>query len=395
MSNTKRFWLPFASYDIRNIEHWLQEKAEQGFVLKKMKPYFPVFLDLEGTASVKYHLEPTVKDRSEPTQEVIETRAQRGWTYAGTMDNMFHVFYADKNEKSFYATPSDVIQKYQEKLRKRRHSLLFLLPLSLLALSVDLIDFYNSESMLQWIFLNLSYYHVMLILFVLYSGVVDIIDYIKLKQFAQSFEYPEDKETSSRLYKVFRLSANMTVVLFTGVILFYLLQGNTSETGLMNNEVQHISEIQGAYPIEVLATVTELKKSCSADGETTPDPFIRTSSSLLIEKQMFSYSYQEQAYSNIDISVNFFGARNLRIIESFKNLTIDDLEEYKGGDFQEEMVEGIKLHSMVTEQDYILLMMKEKYMVLVTVPVESWQKSLKSVFVESFMKDVHRWKSAR
>lgn len=32
MSSTKRFWLPYASYDMENIKNWLEEKAEDGYI---------------------------------------------------------------------------------------------------------------------------------------------------------------------------------------------------------------------------------------------------------------------------------------------------------------------------------------------------------------------------
>lgn len=89
MSASKRFWLPYASYDMKNIKIWLEEKAEDGYILKKMKRNFPIFEEVERGTSVKYHLEPTTTNMRKPPEEIMETRKQRGWHYAGTIHDFF------------------------------------------------------------------------------------------------------------------------------------------------------------------------------------------------------------------------------------------------------------------------------------------------------------------
>jgi hypothetical protein len=116
----KRFWVPYAPYDVESIRMWLGEKAEEGYRLKKMKPYFAVFEETDR-ASLKFHLEPTVyKDVNKPDAGVVETRAERGWSYAGTVTDHFHVFYADEQTPDFYSDPNAVKWKYEEKLKKER-----------------------------------------------------------------------------------------------------------------------------------------------------------------------------------------------------------------------------------------------------------------------------------
>src|SRR5690554_4368787 len=110
----KRFWVPYAPYDMESIRMWLEEKAEEGYRLKKMKPYFAVFEERDRE-HLKFHLEPTLKDHSEPDSEVVEAHAERGWTYAGTLADHFHVYYAEKDTPDFYTDPHSVMWKYKEK----------------------------------------------------------------------------------------------------------------------------------------------------------------------------------------------------------------------------------------------------------------------------------------
>ena len=217
----KRFWVPYAPYDVESIRMWLNEKAEEGYRLKVMKPYFAVFEETDR-ASLKFHLEPTVKDANKPDDGIIETRAERGWTYAGTLQDQFHVFYADEITPDFYSDPHAVKWKYEEKLKKERWgvfwAILWFIPLVLLEMNM----MYGSRNPVLWVIENLQVHHIV-VLVLLFSGVIaKLITYRRHRKYVEHLNEKQDfYMPSTGMFRMVNLIGN--VLFFTVVIGIFLL----------------------------------------------------------------------------------------------------------------------------------------------------------------------------
>lgn len=225
MAQTKRFWLPYASYDLKNIQEFLMDKAQEGYRLKKIGAYFPVFEEIDRDQPVVYHFEPTVKDAQKPTEELKKSREDRGWVYAGTLSDFFHVFYAEKNEDDFYGPEHSMGAKFEEKLKKERRALLFILPSTALYIfSLLLRPSYESFDM--WLYLKFNWLIVLSILLYGVTVISKIIHYHKLKTIMRDLE-EENRFTvsSSKTFKVIKVFGS-TVIL--GFMAFFLLQLFTS-----------------------------------------------------------------------------------------------------------------------------------------------------------------------
>lgn len=218
---TKRFWVPYAPYDVESIRIWLEEKAEDGYRLKNMKPYFAVFEETDRT-SLKFHLEPTVKDANKPDDEIIETRAERGWTYAGTLQDQFHVFYADKKTPDFYSDPNAVKWKYEEKLKKEKWgvfwSVLTIIPL--VFLEINFMSGFSNPVL--WILENLQVSHIIALVF-LFSGLIPkLITYRRHRRYVEYLDEKEDFHLpSTGVFRMVSLIGN--VLFFTAAIVILFL----------------------------------------------------------------------------------------------------------------------------------------------------------------------------
>ena len=217
----KRFWVPYAPYDVESIRMWLNEKAEEGYRLKVMKPYFAVFEETDR-ASLKFHLEPTVKDANKPDDGIIETRAERGWTYAGTLQDQFHVFYADERTPDFYSDQNAVKWKYEEKLKKERWgvfwAILWFIPLVLLEMNM----LYGSRNPVLWVIENLQVHHIV-VLVLLFSGVIaKLITYRRHRKYVEHLNEKQDFYIpSTGMFRMVNLIGN--VLFFTVAIGIFLL----------------------------------------------------------------------------------------------------------------------------------------------------------------------------
>lgn len=218
---TKRFWVPYAPYDVESMRMWLEEKAEEGYRLKKMKPYFAVFEETDRK-KMKFHLEPTLsKDASKPDAEIIETRAERGWNYAGTLTDHFHVFYADEQRPDFYSDPNAVKWKYEEKLKKERWgifwSILWFIPLVLLEMNF----MYGFRNPVIWVLEDLQAHNIILIIF-LFSGVMaKLITYRRHRKYVDHLNEKDDFYLPST--GVFRMVNLIGSVLFFAVFIGILI----------------------------------------------------------------------------------------------------------------------------------------------------------------------------
>jgi len=245
----KRFWVPYAPYDVESIRMWLGEKAEEGYRLKKMKPYFAVFEETDRV-SLKFHLEPTVKDANKPDDEIIETRAERGWSYAGTLPDHFHVFYADEQTPDFYSDPNAVKWKYEEKLKKERWkifwSILWFIPLVLTEMNF----MYGFRNPVLWVLENLQVYNIILIAFLFLGLMAKLITYRRHRKYVEHLNEKDDFFMPST--GIFRMVNLISSVFFYSVAIVIVV--------LTFSSVDEVYEDDKANDIGNVIDLLELEK---------------------------------------------------------------------------------------------------------------------------------------
>jgi len=289
----KRFWVPYAAYDVESIRMWLEEKADEGYRLKMMKPYFAVFEETDRE-HLKFHLEPTLKDAREPESEVVEAHADRGWTYAGTLADHFHVYYAEKDTPDFYMDPHSVKWKYEEKLKKERRGIFWSIPGFLLLFLLDL-DFLNGFSdPILWMLQNLQVYHLLYLSFIVLGLMTKVITYRRYKKYVENLDEKEDFQTpSTGIFRMVNLIGNF---LFYGAAIGILLFAFSAD-----QEMYGYLEIEDLdfEPVITLEEIEELK-----------DPDFR-------EKEAFDYGNYASVRKSIFLNDQIVIDENLWIINRY------------------------------------------------------------------------------
>lgn len=235
MGNTKRFFVPYEPYDVKGMKMWLEEKAEEGYRLKKMKPYFAVFEEVDRQ-HLKYHLEPTLTDSHKPLDETKTTRQDRGWTYAGTYPEHFHVYYADGGTKDFYPEGLAIQSKYQEKLRKLRRKIFWSFPAFLLLTFPEFGAGLFSQRPLLWFLENVRIYQFLTLGFILLGGVSQVIVYGKYRRYTRDLEKKEEESPvpSSGSFRLMNLAIQGMLYLSLFTVLFMTIQASAEKSSYIS-----------------------------------------------------------------------------------------------------------------------------------------------------------------
>lgn len=382
MSSTKRFWLPYASYDMENIKNWLEEKAEDGYILKKMKSNFPVFLEAERGSAIKYHLEPTVKDRSKPPEEIIETRKQRGWQYAGTLPDFFHVYYAEKGTSEFNHQPEDITHKLKEKLRSDKKSLLLQIPLSLLVVLSDMINAYSSQQPLLWFYINFNWYHIVIILIFILSGSFKILAYLRLKEFVKPSGERKENGGASSVIKILGYAGDALIMLFLLIFAYEALWGDLSKDGAYTVEQQR------GYPMQVLQLTEDYYHAQHSDDYDGKSPYVWTRSSLLLNKQLHSSYLSYNNYRYEDFSVEYYRGVTEVVRESFQRELVEGIQKTEKGSLSSEDIDGMRVLFLKTHELVYSFYAFEEHLIFMRTPMDFWSVEYSASYFEAFQEDL-------
>lgn len=231
MRDKKRFFVPYEPYDIKGMKMWLEEKAEEGYRLKKMKPYFAVFEEVERQ-NLKYHLEPTLTDSHEPLEEVKATRQERGWTYAGTYPEHFHVYYAGHDTKEFYPEGMAIQSKYEEKLRKQRWKIFWSIPAFLLLAFPEFGAALFTTRPILWMLENVRIYQLLTLGFILLGGVSQVVAYGKYRKFTRDLGRAEEDSVvpSSGSFRFLNLAIHSLLYLTLFTVLLVTIRAGEDKS---------------------------------------------------------------------------------------------------------------------------------------------------------------------
>lgn len=381
MSASKRFWLPYASYDMKNIKIWLEEKAEDGYILKKMKRNFPIFEEVERGTSVKYHLEPTTTNMRKPPEEIMETRKQRGWRYAGTIHDFFHVYYAEKDTKDFYYQSEDIKHALQEKLRIQKKELIMYIPLTILPFMIDLLGSIRFMSPFLWLFLNFSWLHVTMLIFFFFSGLFKLLSYLKLKKYVASSDSQTQTESSS-IVKVFSVSGGILLVGLVIFVLYQLFWGST-----IQNDSTWIQQEKG-YPMQVLLLAEKDAHIQNQEIDQERNFYVETKRSFLLTKQLSAYYLIDYGFGYERVSVDYYRGLTAGARKVFQNVLLEKIAENEYEHDTPDEIEGIVLNQLRNGKTIISLLSSEEHLIVLYTPIEIYSDGYLLNYVEAFKTDL-------
>ncbi len=299
MGKRKRLWVPYEPYDFGAIQEWLEDKAREGYELYRMKPYFAVFEETENK-NLKYHLEPTGKDSAKPEDEILESRKERGWTYAGTITDHFHVFRAPEGTQDFYTEGQSLRRKLEEKLKKEKRSLLWQIPLLILTVLLQVGFMSSFQDTIIWMIESLSLFQFIVLVPLFFGALSQYMTYRHHKRMLEKLDGIDDVFSDSTVN--YRMLGFLGRGLFSAAVVFIGISFILESSG--NSSLGSITKID-QYPFIHIEEI-ELKENPSI----SESEYIKyynhagSSKSLFLEEKLYLYQnanigHVEHYYSDL------------------------------------------------------------------------------------------------
>ena len=371
----KRFWVPYEAFDTENIRVWLEEKAFDGFRLKKIKPYFAVFEETDRL-SLKFHLEPTVKDVNKPESGIIESRQDRGWTYAGTIPGHFHVFYAEQKASDFYEDKKSVKYLYEEKLKKDAW-IVFGSIITLLLFFFQIMM--ESRQPVLWIIENFDIFHAVTSGFILFGIISTIITYIKHKNIVKRFENEDRFYPTSKVYRVLMLFGYGAIIIFmilTAIQLFSSEQNNSDRVSSLDEK-----PIISLYELESSGNEGMVEKEFSY--------YRIRNESLFLDEMITNYQNEyldpKRTYSS-DLTTIFYLGKSEDVIRVLEQQLIGENKNKTGiSDFDSEIISGVAVSILDGDTQEIMILSLKDRLLKVSYSGGGKLKNWKEIIVKSFL----------
>lgn len=146
--------VPCSIYDLRGIQEWLDEMAQQGLFLKEVNRRFDrAEFEVGGPAPVRYRLDPVVRRRKE-NEAHIPLYAQMGWNYVDRVPRWYYIFSCgDPGAPELYSDPQSLSLALNHIIRRdvRNNLLLILFALAVLPFVLFFpTAAYNFQNLLLW-----------------------------------------------------------------------------------------------------------------------------------------------------------------------------------------------------------------------------------------------------
>ncbi len=371
----KRLWVPYEAFDTENIRVWLEEKAYDGFRLKRMKPYFAVFEETDRL-SLKFHLEPTIKDVNKPESGIIESRQDRGWTYAGTIPGHFHVFYAEQKASDFYEDKKSVKYLYEEKLKKDAW-IVFGSIITLLLFFFQIMM--ESRQPVLWIIENFDIFHAVTSGFILSGIISTIITYLKHKNIVKRFENEDKFYPTSKLYRGVKLIGYGTISIF---MIFNLIQLFSSDLN-RGDRVSNLDE----KPIISLYELESSGNNAIADEKF--NYYRIRGESLFLDEMITDYQNDyvdsNRSYSS-DLTTTLYLGKSEYVMEILEEQLINENKKnFSISDYDHEILSGVKVSLFERNSQQIMILSLKDRLLKVSYSGGGKLKNWKEIMVKSFL----------
>ncbi len=301
---------PVSLYKIREIEYWLSDMADKGFVFEDADKNKVRFKNTES-ANISYYLEPLRKSEEKPEKEKILYYSSYGWEYKDTVDGIYHV-YCSVLEKPWEMHTDEVVYSYlYERLyEKSKRTMLILLFGTLFWIIFVLYIFRGGI-----IFLFLESNYGIVIICSVFKEIYDIIaaskDFLYLKKTIKYLQckaiLKENKDDFmvGNARSVFNYTYSFLVVLIMVLQLYFLYQSSSVKT----YQINHMK------PIPTIM-LEELEKEHSDVYDYGKEDYIEIRKSVLSPVQ-----YEIRQYGNpIYIQQEYEERKDTRLITEYYKL---------------------------------------------------------------------------
>lgn len=371
----KRFWVPYEPFDVESIRIWLEEKAEEGYRLKKMKPYFAVFEETDRL-SLKFHLEPTIKDVRKPESGIVESRSEKGWTYAGTIAGHFHAFYADQKAADYYDDKRTVKYLYEEKLKKDA----WIIFGSILTLVLFIFqNMAGSRQPLLWIIENFNFFEAAATGFIVLGLISTIITFIKHNNIVKRVQNENEFYPSSKLYRVLMLLGYGAIIIF---IIFTALQ-LVSDPGNNSDQISSLDE-------KPIISLYELESSGNEVAVEEDFSYYRIRDESLFLDEMitnFQNHYLDpKRTGSSDLTTIFYLGKSEQIISLLEQQLIEENKNKTGiRDHESEIVSGVSVSILDGVTQEIMILSLKNRLLKVSYRGGGRLNNWKEIITESFL----------
>ncbi|WP_125140667.1 DUF2812 domain-containing protein [Clostridium transplantifaecale] len=116
---TERYkYPPVSTFDIKEIENWLEEMAAEGWFLKEAGPYAWLF-EAGEPENVRYRIDPATEKKGKLDEEKRLDYEEMGWRYAATQRDFYHIFMSDDPETEELHTDA-VVESFSVRMLEKR-----------------------------------------------------------------------------------------------------------------------------------------------------------------------------------------------------------------------------------------------------------------------------------
>ncbi|WP_294143920.1 DUF2812 domain-containing protein [uncultured Clostridium sp.] len=116
---TERYkYPPVSTFDIKEIENWLEEMAAEGWFLKEAGPYAWLF-EAGEPENVRYRIDPATEKKGKLDEEKRLDYEAMGWRYAATQRDFYHIFMSDNPETEELHTDA-VVESFSVRMLEKR-----------------------------------------------------------------------------------------------------------------------------------------------------------------------------------------------------------------------------------------------------------------------------------
>lgn len=116
---TERYkYPPVSTFDIKEIENWLEEMAAEGWFLKEAGSY-AWFFEAGEPENVRYRIDPATEKKGKLNQEKRLDYEEMGWRYIATQQRFYHIFMSDDPETEELHTDA-VVESFSARMLEKR-----------------------------------------------------------------------------------------------------------------------------------------------------------------------------------------------------------------------------------------------------------------------------------
>ncbi|KXL54516.1 hypothetical protein CLNEO_06230 [Anaerotignum neopropionicum] len=307
--------IPVNIFDTTTVEQWLEQMAEEGFILNSFKGRKAVFED-GHCQKIKYRFIPLEDKDEAPSKEMRELFEENGWNFVTTVEKFFFVFSNDTEfPKPIPFSKEEERRIYEDLKGKKRNSMLLAVLgfFVLVGFQLGVSLYFRLDDYILGNEINTGYAYILAIFLNIMAVIREYRSYAILKRRLESMEMEEEEDSPYMpTTKWIRVETVLQVFAFILMLVPLLSEfnGANDPVTITENElpVSYVSleEIESAIPgMEYFNRYTYMSKKTSLlapvqyiveQGGTT---YNDADENVIGDEPHLSFSYIELKYSEL------------------------------------------------------------------------------------------------